>query len=683
MKKFTTLKTLLVGLLALGATSVWAVEVTTTFDFSEATANPTISSSAHHKAGNSTNVFLATDDFCKSRLCFQAIDATNNVFVLRNGKLVNYKGDRWMSVVDLKAGDKVSFTFTAAAAGSSTDKWFTIENAGDTGSTNLSETEEGEAIAANTDIVTDQTYYVLADGYIDLKTRKNFFLSKVTITTNVDAETVSAPEISVTGAYNGARNVTLKTGESTLGGNVTNYYTIDGTNPTTSSASSTDQYKTITVGEGVTEESTVTVKAYCVSANNVASDVTTLEVPVGTTIQLNAPTYTLTGMTLNNTVYNPVYTLAAAQNVIGTPEATISYSFDGGSSITGTSFTAIATGTLTITASAEGYASNSTELVINDVDYTLTKTIDLSSDSYVDVSGFGTGSENAHWANFKDMSTTLYTLPENTSLPDVTINNVTYSQFGLGYGLGFASGTRTVTVNNAIEGQIGEFVLYTGGKLTEEFNASEFVVYSNGITFTIPTTGNSKALKKINVYSSSSLSVSATITSAGYATYYSPYALDFSSVEGLTAYTASVTGDKVTFTQVAKVPANTGVLLKGSAGKYQIPVVTDGGVATSELVGGTATAPAGSFVLMNENDKVGFYKTKAEFTLGANTAYIPAQGVAFVNTRDFIAIDGEATAIKAIETNKQGGEIFNLAGQRVNKAQKGLYIQNGKKVIIK
>ena len=174
--------------------------------------------------------------------------------------------------------------------------------------------------------------------------------------------------------------------------------------------------------------------------------------------------------------------------------------------------------------------------------------------------------------------------------------------------------------------------------------------------------------------------VSAPITEAGYATFYSPYALSFSSVEGLTAYTASVTGDNVTFTQVAKVPANTGVLLKGSAGKYQIPVVTDGGDATSELVGGTATAPAGSFVLMNENDKVGFYKTKAEFTLGANTAYIPAQGG---STRDFIAIESEATAIKAIETKQQNGEIYNLAGQRVVKAQKGLYIQNGKKVIIK
>lgn len=55
------------------------------------------------------------------------------------------------------------------------------------------------------------------------------------------------------------------------------------------------------------------------------------------------------------------------------------------------------------------------------------------------------------------------------------------------------------------------------------------------------------------------------------------------------------------------------------------------------------------------------------------------------NVRANLFIDGVATAIEAIEAQpaEQNGAIFNLAGQRVNKAQKGLYIINGKKVVIK
>ena len=47
-------------------------------------------------------------------------------------------------------------------------------------------------------------------------------------------------------------------------------------------------------------------------------------------------------------------------------------------------------------------------------------------------------------------------------------------------------------------------------------------------------------------------------------------------------------------------------------------------------------------------------------------------------------VEGEATAIQKVETAAENvGEIYNLQGVRVNGAQKGLYIQNGKKFIVK
>ena len=183
--------------------------------------------------------------------------------------------------------------------------------------------------------------------------------------------------------------------------------------------------------------------------------------------------------------------------------------------------------------------------------------------------------------------------------------------------------------------------------------------------------------------------VSKSITSAGYATYCSPYALDFSTT-GLTAYIATynATDKKVSFSEVTSVPANTGVLLKGDEGSYNIPVVASSAtdVAGNVFVGVTenTVVPAGIFVLLNGGQGVGFYQTESAFTVGANTAYISVPTE--VKAR-FIGVDedDDATAITAIEATEavNNGVIYNLSGQRVVKPLKGIYIQNGKKFIVK
>lgn len=179
--------------------------------------------------------------------------------------------------------------------------------------------------------------------------------------------------------------------------------------------------------------------------------------------------------------------------------------------------------------------------------------------------------------------------------------------------------------------------------------------------------------------------VSRTISDAKYATYCSPYALDFSGVSGLKAYIAvkNNSGD-IEFTQVSDVPANTGVLLKGDAGDYAIPVIAESttDVDGNEFVGvteETEVVAAGIYVLLDGDSGVGFYKTTTAFTVGANTAYLPAT-VANA-ARKFIAFDGGATAIKSVKSQQKGSDIYNLQGQRVKAAKRGLYIVNGKKVI--
>lgn len=170
------------------------------------------------------------------------------------------------------------------------------------------------------------------------------------------------------------------------------------------------------------------------------------------------------------------------------------------------------------------------------------------------------------------------------------------------------------------------------------------------------------------------------ISAAGYATLYTDKALDFSET-GLKAYVAVENGDEVSFNEVTTIPAETGVLLKGDQGNYSIPVVASADAAESALVGvlEATEVAAPIYVLLNGEQGVGFYKTTAAFTVGANTAYLPGTASA----RSFIGFRNEATGIKALTTIELDGKVYNMNGQRVAAPQKGLYIVNGKKTIIK
>ncbi len=185
---------------------------------------------------------------------------------------------------------------------------------------------------------------------------------------------------------------------------------------------------------------------------------------------------------------------------------------------------------------------------------------------------------------------------------------------------------------------------------------------------------------------------SKTITAAGWATYCSPYALDLDNVTGLTDAYIITGGEGGTLAKTSvkggTVAANTGLLIKGDAGTATIPVVASGTdyAATNKLVGVTSNtniAANAGYVLM-ASPSLGFYKNTNAFTVGANTAYLPA-GFATDGARSFFSLfEDDATAIEAIKAqNVENGQFFNLAGQRVAQPTKGLYIVNGRKVVVK
>ena len=190
--------------------------------------------------------------------------------------------------------------------------------------------------------------------------------------------------------------------------------------------------------------------------------------------------------------------------------------------------------------------------------------------------------------------------------------------------------------------------------------------------------------------------VTKTISSAGWATYCSPYALDFTNaIDNLEAAYMVTGGDNsvVTLSGITgTIPANTGILLKGE-GECAIPVVASSATNVDEnkLVGVTANteiAAGAGYVLLNGDSGIGFYKNPdAAFTVGANTAYLPADFDGTGAREFFLLFGNETTGIGATLNEKadmRNDQLFyNLNGQRVAQPSKGLYIVGGKKVIVK
>ena len=163
-------------------------------------------------------------------------------------------------------------------------------------------------------------------------------------------------------------------------------------------------------------------------------------------------------------------------------------------------------------------------------------------------------------------------------------------------------------------------------------------------------------------------------------------ALDFSSVEGLTAYIVSSIDGLINLQAVKKIPAGTGVVVAGEPKTYNVPVIASADpVVGNKLIGVTSDhqAEEGDYVLAYRNDVRGFFPVEEDVVIPAGKAYLHIGGGS--DARSFIPLDYETTGIGALLMNneKVKKEIFSLSGQRVSQPKKGLYIIGGRKVVVK
>ncbi len=182
---------------------------------------------------------------------------------------------------------------------------------------------------------------------------------------------------------------------------------------------------------------------------------------------------------------------------------------------------------------------------------------------------------------------------------------------------------------------------------------------------------------------------SITVSDAGFATYVSDNDLDYSGVTGLKAYKATVSGNTITFEPVTTAPAGEGVLLRGDGNTYSVPVTA--GVAAwdaenNAFIRGTGAAvETGSgpynYILNKVNGVIGFYRANGQI-VATNRAYLQTTTNAARLNISFDD-DDQTTGIARVEETVANDAVYTLSGVRVEKPTKGLYIKNGKKVVIK
>lgn len=183
---------------------------------------------------------------------------------------------------------------------------------------------------------------------------------------------------------------------------------------------------------------------------------------------------------------------------------------------------------------------------------------------------------------------------------------------------------------------------------------------------------------------------SVTLNAYGYATFATTNTLDFLDADDAD-YSAwqitNVTNSAINFGQITStVKAGTGILLKGTPNAtITLNILPVGGatLGDNKLEGiTTATDIAADTYFGLSGNK--FVKVNAG-TVKAGKALLPANEIPTTARELKFVFEDETTAIRGIENGqlRMENSFFDLQGRKIAKPTKGLYIKNGKKVVLK
>ena len=351
-------------------------------------------------------------------------------------------------------------------------------------------------------------------------------------------------------------------------------------------------------------------------------------------------------------------------------------------------------------------------------------------DSYGAFSGTGSG----HWAR-------TWTSNATSGMAGLTVS----TESGYGFDRATVLGTRVMTIKPSADGATDTYTItapagyvissyaiggavYTGGtyritaadgtttgditSTTEATNIAVNDVNASSTTFTFygASQNNWFAITNFTITLAKPLTLNV-VDDASYATLYLPY--DATTTGATKAYyiTTAINGAAqltATSNEGTEIPANTAVVLVNENADASTTLNMTTGLSSvvsesANLLKGTLVSRSldlgdetPNYSIGTVNDKIGFYKFDnngtTTITLGANKAYLETTAAPSAEVKGFVFdLDDDPTSINEdlrVMTEESGAVIYNIAGQRLQKIQKGINIvkqgsakANGKKVL--
>jgi len=217
---------------------------------------------------------------------------------------------------------------------------------------------------------------------------------------------------------------------------------------------------------------------------------------------------------------------------------------------------------------------------------------------------------------------------------------------------------------------------------------------SSSLTITNPGEGD-VWVNKITVHykvrvAPATIDVAANLANGAYWTTFYSNASNYKAPEGTQVFKVNLDGTKITMIEIEDsiVTKGQGVVLKSTTGNI---VMNRNNSSSSDNYSGNSlrgtsvsmTNPGNAYVLnYKKNTGVGFYKLSSNGTIAMNKAYLVYDGS--IGARSFFAFDDVTTGIGMynVDYNKGNDKVYDLQGRRVTKPANGIYIVNGKKVIM-
>ena len=260
------------------------------------------------------------------------------------------------------------------------------------------------------------------------------------------------------------------------------------------------------------------------------------------------------------------------------------------------------------------------------------------------------------------------------------------------------------SITYIVDGEVYEIVTVAYDAVITPIEAPEKYGYTFNRWEALPQTMPAENIEGVAIYDEIPTEVSITIGKYGTTVYSSPYALDFSEVEGLKAYAATgynITTGEITMTKTSTTDSSVGIYLVGAPNTtYIVPIIELSSNQSLNMLAGVlvkttvyATSDDGQYANYRYVTKTGdttpkFYRaTSGGASVSAGKAYLQIPlawlGSNASNTVGMRFDDGETTDIEEVNGEKEESIYYDLQGRRVENPSNGIYIVNGKKVWVK